>query len=351
MAVDWADKQSVPILVLGEGSNVVISDRGFDGLVLKMNICGIEILCETDEIAEVVVGAGEDWDSFVEYSVAKGWWGIENMSLIPGKIGALPVQNVGAYGQDARQTISSIRVYDTLEKKYTELHNKDCNFSRRKSIFNTTAAGRYVIVAVTFRFSKIPTPCLKRANLNNELQKEFGAACIRKMKKEDLPLLHNEIRKAVIRLRSNGEALPPPNKYASVGSFFQTASLSINDFLQTLKSIYQNIGLGSVIIFALAGFKHLSHSGIRISTPLLIKTCKAQNISKNGVCLYEPKPTVLINKGMHSSSTDVLLVAGEVRKRIYQKTRITLPVEPVFIGFTSEELMLLETNTIKELSA
>jgi UDP-N-acetylmuramate dehydrogenase len=134
-AVQFAKSKRVPIFVLGGGSNVLISDTGVAGLVIKMEIKGIEIKEDESNIKTVIAGAGENWDGFVAFAVEHGLYGLENLSLIPGTVGAAPIQNIGAYGAEVRHSISWVEVFDqgTLELK--KLTNEECAFSYRDSIF------------------------------------------------------------------------------------------------------------------------------------------------------------------------------------------------------------------------
>src|SRR5690606_2421180 len=128
-------------------------------------IQGISVLRETDDYVEVAVGAGESWDRFVEHAVTRGWWGVENMSLVPGTVGAVAVQNVSAYGQSCSSVIVSVRAYDVAQDKFVELSNNECRLGFRSSVFNTDSPGRYIIVRIVFRLHKNGKPQLNRKPL------------------------------------------------------------------------------------------------------------------------------------------------------------------------------------------
>ena len=165
-AVEWAAERGVALFVLGGGSNLVVPDAGFDGLVLRMEIPGVAEL--GDGLFEV--GAGEGWDAFVSRVVTEGYAGVECLAGIPGSVGGTPVQNVGAYGQEVSETIASVRVFDRSLKEFVEMDAAACHFRYRESRFNTDEPGRYIVTQVRFRLRKDGAPQLKYA----DLQKKFA---------------------------------------------------------------------------------------------------------------------------------------------------------------------------------
>src|ERR1043165_2140637 len=153
-ALAFAASEGLPVLVLAGGSNVLIPDGGFAGLVIHLELRGITIESEDTESAIVNVAAGERWDDFVDFAVASGWAGVECLSGIPGSAGATPIQNVGAYGQDVSETIIRVEVLERATGRVIDLTNWDCAFSYRSSIFKTAAKDRYVVISVTFRLRR-----------------------------------------------------------------------------------------------------------------------------------------------------------------------------------------------------
>src|SRR5436853_3074003 len=147
--IEWARQRDLPLFGVGGGSYVVVSDEGVRGLVLRVQLRGIETRADGDRVI-VEARAGEDWDSLVSFCVNRGLAGIECLSGIPGLVGGTPVQNVGAYGQEVSETIVAVRVYDRQAKRIVELSNADCDFSYRASIFNTSARDRYIVLAVSY---------------------------------------------------------------------------------------------------------------------------------------------------------------------------------------------------------
>jgi len=165
-AVEWAKANDLPLFILGGGSNLVVPDAGFNGLVLRVEITGVE------EPSEGVfeVGAGESWDTFVSRVVSQGYAGIECLAGIPGSVGGTPVQNVGAYGQEVSETIDSVRAFDRVTHEFVEFPKQACAFRYRESRFNTDEPNRYIVTLVRFRLHKGGAPQLKYA----DLQKKFA---------------------------------------------------------------------------------------------------------------------------------------------------------------------------------
>ena len=157
-----AKSQGLPAFILGGGSNTIAHDEGYTGIVIRNLIKGVEVVEETASTITFKVGAGEQWDDFVKQTVGLRVSGIEALSLIPGTVGAAPVQNIGAYGQEVSETIVSVDVFDTQANQFTALNNVDCNFGYRDSIFRSGEPGRYGITAVNFKLFKSAPPPVPR---------------------------------------------------------------------------------------------------------------------------------------------------------------------------------------------
>ena len=208
-ALKFAVQNNLPLFVLGGGSNVLISDEGFNGLVLKISLKGVSAETEDDGNALVTARAGEDWDEFVRFSVEKNLQGVECLSGIPGTIGGTPVQNVGAYGQEVSETITRVRVFDRKSKEILRLSNAECRFAYRTSIFNTTDKNRFIVLAVTFALQENGAPKL----VYKDLREFFGAR---------VPTLA-ETRAAVLQIRRAKSMVIDPDDInsRSAGSFFK----------------------------------------------------------------------------------------------------------------------------------
>ncbi|HEV2022253.1 MAG TPA: UDP-N-acetylmuramate dehydrogenase, partial [Terriglobales bacterium] len=209
-AVEQARSRSLPLFVLGGGSNLVVADAGFPGLVLRMGLTSVKEHRQKGKVT-FDVGAGEDWDSFVARAVAGECAGIECLSGIPGTVGGTPVQNVGAYGQEVKDTITSVRVLELGSGEVKELSNAECGFRYRSTMFNTTARGRYIVLRVTFTLVSPGKPHLAYADLKN-----YFAG------RKDPPTL-SETREAVRRIRLSKAMLivPGDDDSRSAGSFFK----------------------------------------------------------------------------------------------------------------------------------
>ena len=198
---------NMPVMVLGGGSNILFTGN-FNGLVLKNDINGISLIKEDDRHVYVKVGAGENWHQFVLYCLSRHWAGIENLSLIPGNVGASPMQNIGAYGVELREVFDELEAFHLKEKKIRVFSVNDCRFGYRDSVFKQKLKDQYVILSVTFRLNKSPIFNTSYGAIEEELQK---------MGVQQLSI--EAISQAVIRIRSS--KLPDPLKIGNAGSFFK----------------------------------------------------------------------------------------------------------------------------------
>ena len=213
-------------LILGGGSNILLTDD-FNGVVLLNRIPGIELVDENEDHVWVKAGAGVIWHSFVLYCIEKGWGGIENLSLIPGSVGAAPMQNIGAYGMEIKNTFESLEAVDRSTGALHTFSNGDCEFGYRSSIFKTSHKDRYIIVSVTFKLNKHPQFNTSYGAIEQELER---------MHVTELSL--KNISQAVINIRQ--QKLPDPKKIGNSGSFFKNPIIS-NQKVELLKQEFENI--------------------------------------------------------------------------------------------------------------
>ncbi|MGB0123811.1 MAG: UDP-N-acetylmuramate dehydrogenase [Silvibacterium sp.] len=204
-AVDFARLRDLPLFVLGGGSNLLVADEGFAGLVVRVGLCGIE---QQDDVFQVA--AGEDWDGFVALVVEREYAGVECLAGIPGTVGGTPIQNVGAYGQEVSETVARVRVLNLGSLKFEEFTNQACGFSYRRSVFNTAERGKYIVTRVTYELRKNGAARVSYADL-----KRYFKDC-------SAPSLH-EVSAAVREIRSGkGMFLVPGDPDCrSAGSFFK----------------------------------------------------------------------------------------------------------------------------------
>ncbi|HEY9584525.1 MAG TPA: UDP-N-acetylmuramate dehydrogenase [Candidatus Paceibacterota bacterium] len=305
-AVLFSKKQKLPIFVLGGGSNVLISDYGFGGLVIKIAISGVTF--EDDKThSKIRVGAGEGWDDFVSEAVNKGLWGIENLSGIPGTVGGAPVQNIGAYGVDVSSVIDSVEIFDADIVKFRTISGEQCRFGYRDSLFKHENGKNYIIVAVNFKLLKLGKPNIQY----KDLAKYFGAP---NASKPDL----KSVRQAVLKIRS--EKFPPLSKYGTAGSFFKNPVVSENVFADVRKSFPE------IPVFA-------TNNG-NVKVPLawiLDKACNFKGRKINHVALYEKQPLVLVNLG-EATAHEVSVFADKVAADVKRRTGIEIEREVQVIG-------------------
>lgn len=195
----------MPLLLLGEGSNILFRSN-FDGMIIQPGMKGIDLIEEDGEEILVRVGASENWDNWVEYATKQGWYGLENLSLIPGSVGASPIQNIGAYGVELKDRFEWLEAYDTQSKQLVRMDHSACRFGYRSSIFKKEAKERYIITHVVFRLRRTPRLQLEYGDVKAQFAKANGMT----------PM---DLRNVIVAIR--GSKLPDPAQYGNAGSFFK----------------------------------------------------------------------------------------------------------------------------------
>lgn len=312
-AIIYAKNENIPWFVLGGGSNILVSSDGFNGLVIKNEIRGIEIE-EDGDLAFVTVGAGGTWDDFVAAMVAKHFFGLENLSYIPGTVGAAPIQNIGAYGVEVKNTIAYVEVFDTEDESVKRISNKDCNFAYRDSIFKTVSGKKYIVTRVCFKLSKI-----KKFSLE---YKELANVCAT-MSTESIDALF--VRNAVIAIRKS--KLPEVSELGSAGSFFKNPIVTEKE-LALLQSKYPEIP------------SYPEQDGfVKISAGYLIdKVAQMKGYRHNAVGTYDKQALVLVHFG-GGTSEDIIALAESIQTIVKEKTGITLEMEVQKIGFPANSFV------------
>lgn len=313
-AIRFAEELDLNLFILGGGSNVVISDEGFDGLVLQINLKGIEIAPEKDGKINVTVQAGEDWDEFVRFCVEKNLQGIECLSGIPGFVGGTPVQNVGAYGQEVSETITNVRVYDRKSKEILDLKNADCGFEYRKSIFNTAAKNRFAVLSVTYALTKNGEPKIVYKDLLNHFA--GGKPSLR------------ETREAVCKIRAEKAMLVRQGGLdaQSVGSFFKNPIVSKKRFERALE-IAEKLGFKDVPHFP------FDEESVKIPAAWLIEKAGFQKGFTKGRAGLSTKHTLALTNRGNASAQEIIQLKEEIQARVKEIFDVELSVEPVMIGF------------------
>jgi len=320
---DWAKDRNLPVFILGGGSNLVVSDRGFPGLVIRPNILGFEVVGEDGNRVLLKVGAGEVWDKVVEYAVSRGWWGIENLSLIHGSVGGLTVQNAGAYGAEIGEVVAQVEVYDSVARIIREFAKDDCYFTYRSSFFQR--AGHCIITSVVLSLKKTGTP-----NINYpDVAKYFAEKNITS------PTL-SDVRSAIVFIRQN--KLPDPGEIGSAGSFFKNLLLSTGEYQKLKEKISVNFGSETTNKLEEMKNRFVTSNGIKIPSAWLVELCGLKGASVSGAAIYEKQALIIVNKNNQATADDVLQLFKKVRQTVYAKTGLELLPEPVMVGFSDEEL-------------
>ena len=318
-AVAFAQSRSLPLFVLGGGSNLVISDSGWPGLVVKIGIIGIDDRIEgSKKVFEV--GAGEEWDKFVALTVGKNCAGLECLSGIPGSVGGTPVQNVGAYGQEVSETIESVLALDLKDGQLHELCNDACGFSYRSSIFNTSQKGRYIIIRVTYALSPGGEPQIRYADLKKHF---FGW--------EEKPKLA-DVREAVRRIRASKGMLitPGDDDCRSAGSFFKNPVLSQEQH-DTLVQRAKTKG------FAVPSYPALE-SQHKVSAAWLVEHSGfSKGFGDGRVGISRKHALAIVNRG-EATAADILDFKEHIQDRVEEIWGVRLHPEPVFVGTENHEL-------------
>jgi UDP-N-acetylmuramate dehydrogenase len=297
-ALQFAEQTKAHVLILGGGSNLLVKDTGFRGLVIKNSLCGLEY-SESNNSVALVCGAGEVWDDVVQDSVDKGYWGLENLSAIPGKVGATPVQNVGAYGVEVSSLITSVSAINIKTLELKEFSNDECLFGYRDSYFKTKEGRDWIITSVTFKLSKNLNPQLSYASLKT-LPKEVTNS-------------PSEIRKEIVKIRS--AKFPDLKVVGTAGSFFKNPIIK-NTLANELKEKYPELPCyeaGENLTKVSLGW-------------ILDNVCNLKAFCRGGVCLYKNQALVLVNESA-TSAEKIDEFADFVAQQVEQKTGIKIERE------------------------
>ena len=319
-ALNFAQLLKLPIFVLGGGSNVLIADIGFSGLVLHLALTGISFQKPKKDAVLATAAAGEDWDGFVKKCVARGLAGIECLSGIPGLVGGTPIQNVGAYGQEVSQTIVAVRVYDRQQKRVVEMNHAQCQFNYRTSIFNTTERDRYIVLAVTYKLKTHGEPDLHYP----DLQKYFAD-------RKQPPELH-EVREAVRIIRASKGMLISANDLdcQSAGSFFKNPVITSEEFTHietAAKKLKLITNSDQVPNFTAPDGK------IKVPAAWLIEQAGFYKGYGRGRVGISSKHTLAIINRSNATASEVIEFVQQIQTQVREKFGISLVIEPVFIGF------------------
>ena len=314
-AVKFARSRGLPLFVLGGGSNLLVADAGFPGLVLKVGITDISQLTAPHGSVIFHAGAGVDWDSLVARAVEANCAGLECLSGIPGTVGGTPVQNVGAYGQEVSETILEVQVLDLRSLEFQTLANADCQFAYRTSVFNTTERERYIILRVSFAVLQGGKPSLRYADLQKFFADHPGEPTL------------SQVRAAVREIRHRKAMLivPGDDDARSAGSFFKNLVVPEAVFV-ALSAKLESRGLQLPSYPASEGFRKLpaawlvEHAGFK------------KGYVKGSVGISRKHALAIINRGA-ATAADIIGLKDEIQARVKDEFGIELQPEPVFVGF------------------
>ncbi len=289
-----------PLLILGGGSNLLLT-KDFEGLVLKNEIKGIEIISENEEEVLVKVGAGEVWHEFVLFCISKNFCGVENLSLIPGSVGASPMQNIGAYGVEIKDVFDRLEAFEIATGEIHTFDNPRCEFGYRESIFKHAVQNKYVITHVYYRLSKIQNPNTSYGAINQQLE-------LMGISKPSI----KDVSDAVIAIRSS--KLPNPKEIGNAGSFFKNPVVDKAHFQQILKE-YPN-----------APSYPVDANQVKVPAGWLIETAgwKGKVVGETGV--HKNQALVLVNYG-NATGEEIYQLSAEIIADIQYKFNIQLTRE------------------------
>ncbi|MCF8347040.1 MAG: UDP-N-acetylmuramate dehydrogenase, partial [Bacteroidales bacterium] len=286
----------------GEGSNLLFT-AAYDGLVIHPVIAGIGVVDESGSEVLVRAGAGVNWDRFVQYCVSHHLYGTENLSLIPGSVGAAPVQNIGAYGVEARDIIEYVEVFDIQEMKPVILSNAACEFGYRDSIFKHNSE-RYIVTYVVFRLQKEGKMNLEYGNVKEEF-----------LRREEQNL--QTLRETIISIRE--EKLPDPSVTGNAGSFFKNPVIRLEEFKE-IQKVYQDV----------PGYTS-SPEKVKVPAAWLIDHSGWKGVREENVGTWPAQPLVIVNYG-GAGGEDIFAFSEKIRAAVYNKFRIRLEREVTVVG-------------------
>ena len=325
-ALRFARREGQDVFLLGGGSNILVSDNGFPGLVVHPVGRGIAIETAGSEKATLRIEAGECWDEVVRQAVAEGFWGIESLSHIPGQAGAAIVQNIGAYGQQISDVFKSATVMQVATGHVVKASSADCGFGYRRSIFNSGIGNTLIILQIELVLSRLARLDLRYPDVRDYF-KEHGI---------ERPSAQ-QVRDAIIEIRDCKFPFPREEKGGNAGSFFKNLVLSEGEFETLRANIQRNFSREEEKrleeIRKLSGFA----GHVKVPTAFLIDICGLKGHCEGGACVNEKQPLVLLNNG-GATAHDVLTLAGCVRRTVHARTGMTLHLEPELVGFNQEEI-------------
>jgi UDP-N-acetylmuramate dehydrogenase len=311
-ALDWARARGLPLHVLGGGSNLIVADEGVEGLVLKIALRGVETR-PAHGVVELTAAAGEPWDALVRQTVERGWAGLECLSGIPGLVGATPMQNVGAYGQEVAETVSVVRALDTTRGRRVDFSNRECRFGYRDSLFRSAEPGRYVVISVTYRLRSDGAPSVRYADVERELARRGVAR----------PSLA-DVRDSVLAIRRSKSMVldPRDENRRSCGSFFMNPVVVAAE----LAAVERRAGDPSMPRWPLPDGR------VKLSAAWLIERAGFTRGTVDGPVGLSTRHTLAIVARDGAQARDVVAFAQRLQAGVEKRFGVRLTPEPVFWG-------------------
>jgi len=291
---------NLQFLILGDGSNILFT-RNIDGLVLHNQLKGIEVIRSSDTHVSVKAAAGEGWHDFVEYCIQHSYCGVENLALIPGCVGASPMQNIGAYGVEVKEVIEEVEAWHLKEGYLRTFTNQECQFGYRESVFKHALKGQFLITGVTFKLSKTPVYRLEYGAIRQELD-AMGVS----------ELSIRKVADAVIRIRQS--KLPDPKKIGNAGSFFKNPEVPMEQY-EALRTRFPDI----------PGYPQ-SSGRVKLAAGWLIEKAGWKGVKRGEAGVHEKQALVLVNLG-HATGKEIWQLSEEILQSVQQQFDVLLERE------------------------
>jgi UDP-N-acetylmuramate dehydrogenase len=295
-----SSKKNIPVFILGGGSNILFT-KNFDGLVLMNQIRGIELIKEDEHYLYVRAGAGENWHQFVRHCIQRNWAGVENLSLIPGNVGATPMQNIGAYGVELKEVFDELQAFHLKDKKVYTFSVNDCGFGYRESVFKKKLKDQFVILNVTYRLNKVPIFNTSYGAVEEELKR----MAINKISIQ-------AISQAVINIRSS--KLPDPLEVGNAGSFFKNPQIPKTKFIN-LKEKYPGV----------VGYEN-EDGTMKLAAGWMIEQCGWKGFRKGDAGCHAKQALVLVNYG-NATGKEIYALSEDITRSVKKKFGVELERE------------------------
>ena len=290
----------VPVFILGGGSNILFT-KNYDGLVLRNEVMGIDLIKEDANHIYIKVGGGENWHQLVLYTLHRNWAGLENLSLIPGNVGASPMQNIGAYGVEVKEVFDELEAFHIKDKKIRVFTVNDCEFGYRESVFKRKYRNEFVILNVTYRLNKTPHLHISYGALEQELEN---------MKVTELTI--QDVSQAVINIRSS--KLPDPAAIGNAGSFFKNPEITQKQYRKLATSF------PGIVAYP------LENGGVKLAAGWLIEQCGWKGVRRGDAGCHAKQALVLVNYG-NASGIEIFKLSEEIVKSVKNKFGVVLQRE------------------------